>query len=125
MTELLLKTEAYRIVGAAIEVHRILGRGFLEAIYQEAFEAELLARNVPFRPKPKLRIQYKERLLETFYIPDLVCFETVVVELKALSTLTSADTAQLLNYLKASHLRVGLLVNFGVSGRLQWKRLVL
>lgn len=124
MTELLLKEEVYAVVGAAIEVHRELGPGFLEPVYQEAMEIELAERSIPFLAQQPLRIQYKERVLVKQYIPDLLCYDQMIVELKALDRLSGTEESQLLNYLKASGLRVGLLLNFGSHGKLEWKRFV-
>ena len=124
MTELLLKDEVYAIIGAAMEVHTVLGPGFLEAVYHEAMEIEQQERNVPFESRKKLRISYKGHLLEKEYEADMVCYGQIVVELKALDRLTSREEAQLLNYLKATGLRVGLLINFGSTGKLEWKRFV-
>jgi GxxExxY protein len=122
---LLLKDEVYAVVGAAIEVHRELGPGFLEAVYQEALERELTTRKVPFESQRPLTIAYKGAPLTKQYIADLVCFNQVIVELKAVDSLTRTDMAQLLNYLKATRLRVGLLINFRSPGRFDWKRLVM
>lgn len=124
MTELLLKDEVYAVVGAAIEVHRVLGAGFLEAVYQESLEIELASRSIPFEAKKNLTITYKGRRLKKEYEADLVCYGQIVVELKALDCLSSKEEAQLLNYLKATGLRVGLLINFGSVGKLEWKRFV-
>jgi GxxExxY protein len=124
MTELLLKDEVYAIVGAAIEVHRELGPGFLEAVYQEALELELMSRNIGSVPQQKLQIHYKGKLLKQIYQPDFLCFQQIIVELKALSHLSGREEAQVLNYLKATGLRVGVLINFGAVGRLEWKRFV-
>jgi GxxExxY protein len=124
MTELLLKEEVYAIVGAAIEVHRELGPGFLEAVYQEALELELCSRNISSVPQQKLQIHYKGKLLKQNYQPDFLCFQQIIVELKALSRLSGQEEAQVLNYLKATGLRVGVLINFGAVGRLEWKRFV-
>jgi GxxExxY protein len=121
---LLLKDEVYAIVGAAIEVHRELGSGFLEAVYQEALELELISRQIPFVPRQSLTIYYKTRPLKKEYEADLICYQQIIVELKALSKLSSREEAQLLNYLKATGLRVGLLINFGSVGKLEWTRLV-
>jgi GxxExxY protein len=112
------------VVGAAIEVHRHLGQGFLEAVYQEAMEIELAERRLPFEPQKQLTIQYKGRLLTKGYIADMVCYGQIIVELKALDRLSSREEAQLLNYLKATGLTVGLLINFGSPTRLEWKRFV-
>ncbi|MEK7865441.1 MAG: GxxExxY protein [Planctomycetota bacterium] len=124
MPELLLKHEVYQIVGAAFQVYNELGTGFLEAVYQEALEVELRARGVPFEATAQLRIRYKGQLLEKHYVCDVICFDCVIVELKAMVRLTSLDEAQLLNYIKASGHRVGLLLNFGAAGGLEWRRYV-
>ncbi len=113
-----------RIIGAAIEVHRELGSGFLEAVYQEAFELELEDRGIPAEPQKPLAICYKKRRLKKEYVADAVCYDKIVVELKALDKLTNREKSQLLNYLKATGLRVGLLINFGSDGTLEWERLI-
>ena len=125
MTDLLLKDEVYAIVGAAIEVHRELGPGFLEAVYQEALEIELKERGIPFERQKVLAISYKGHRLAKEYVADLICFGQIVVELKAIEQLSGKDEAQALNYLKATGLRVSLLINFGSHGKLEWKRFVL
>jgi GxxExxY protein len=114
----------YAIIGAAMEVHRQLGCGFLEAVYQEALQIELAARGIPFRPQVELPIRYKGSLLLTFYKADLLCYEAVVVELKALARLSGVEEAQVINYLKATGHEVGLLLNFGRPS-LEYKRLIL
>jgi len=120
-----LKDErTYQIIGAAMEVHKHLGAGFLEAVYQEALERELTARSIPFQAQPELRIFYKGEALRKTYEPDFLCFEKIIVEIKALSDLTGVEEAQVINYLKASGLTLGLLMNFG-SKSLEYKRLVL
>ncbi len=124
MTELLLKEEAYAVVGAAIEVHRELGPGFLEPVYQEAMEIELAEQAIPFYSHRALSIRYKDHVLVKQYVPDLLCYDQMIVELKALDRLSGTEESQLLNYLKASGLRVGLLINFGSHGKLEWKRFV-
>ncbi|MBK8149225.1 MAG: GxxExxY protein [Acidobacteria bacterium] len=125
MDKLLYREEVYAIVGAAIEVHRELGNGFLEPVYQESLQLELASRSIDFDPKRKLELFYKNQLLAKEYIPDFVCDDKIIVEIKALSQLTSIETAQIINYLKATKLRVGLLINFGSKGRLEWQRYVL
>ena len=122
--ELILKKEVYKIVGAAIEVSNELGSGFLEAVYQEALEIELKSRALPFVAQPTIRIAYKGRLLAKTYIPDFICFDQIIVEIKAIKGLTNIEQAQLLNYLKATGKPVGLLLNFGAP-KLEWKRMVL
>jgi GxxExxY protein len=124
MTELLLKDEVFAIIGAAIEVHRELGPGFLEAVYQEALEIELQDRAIPFEPQKPLPVFYKKRRLKKEYVADVIGYEQVIVELKALDRLTHKEESQILNYLKATGLRVGLLINFGSEGRLEWQRRV-
>lgn len=125
MTELLLKDETYAIRGAAIEVHKRLGFGFLEAVYQEAMEMELTDRGVPFESQVKLAISYKGRKLKKHYVADLVCYGCVLVELKCVASITAVEKAQLLNYLVATGIRVGLIINFGSRGKLQVERLVM
>ena len=124
MTELLYKDEVYAIIGAAMEVHSELGPGFLEAVYHEALEIELADRGVPFESKKQLRIWYKEKRLEKTYEPDFVCYEKIIVEIKALDQLTSREESILLNYLKTSRLRLGILINFGSHSKLEWKRFI-
>lgn len=124
MTELLFKTEVFEIIGAAMEVHTVLGHGFLEAVYQEALEIELKQRGIPFQAQRQLQINYKGTYLTKSYIADVVCFDKIIVELKALDKLTGREEAQLLNYLKASGFKVGVLINFGSFGKLEWKRMV-
>jgi GxxExxY protein len=109
--ELLYKEEVYRIIGAAMEVHRELGCGFLEAVYQEALEIEFQMRQLPHQREVKLQIYYKKQLLKKHYEADFICFDKIVVELKALSALTSEHESQLLNYLKATDMRIGLLIS--------------
>jgi GxxExxY protein len=116
--------DTYAVIGAAMEVHGQLGCGFLEAVYQEALEVELAARGIPFQAQAELPVEYKGRRLKAVYRADLICFDRVTVELKALGALGGAEEAQVLNYLKASRHPVGLLVNFGTKS-LQYKRFVL
>lgn len=96
----------------------------MEAIYQEALEIELAERSIPFQSQARLAVTYKSHRLAKAYVADLICFDAIIVELKAQQLLSSADQGQLLNYLNATGLRVGLLVNFGRSGKLDWKRMV-
>ena len=113
IVELIDKDEVYEVVGAAMEVHKHLGCGFLEPVYQEAFEIELRDRKVPFKTQYEIPIQYKNKTLKKRYIADLIVFDKVIVEIKAESHLTTTDEAQLLNYLKAAGVKVGVLINFG------------
>ena len=123
MSELLYKEESYKIIGAAMEVHKELGCGFLEAVYQEAFELELQKQNIPYEREKLLNIFYKGTKLKKRFSADFVCYNKIVVELKALSELNNDNAAQILNYLKTSELKLGLLLNFGAKS-LQYKRLV-
>ena len=123
MVDLLLKEDVYNIVGACMEVHSTLGNGFLEAVYQEALEEEFKLRGIPYEREKQLRIIYKGKYLKKYYVADFICYDNIVVELKALSDLTSNHEAQVLNYLKTTGIKVGVLVNFGTKS-LQYKRLV-
>jgi GxxExxY protein len=113
-----------KIIGAAMEVHRTLGCGFLEAVYQEALEFELELQGVLFVPQQEVTITYKGRTLKQKYKPDILVDNKVIVEIKALARLTSTQEAQGINYLKATGCKVALLINFGAQS-LEWKRLVL
>ena len=115
--------KTYKIIGAAIEVHKELGCGFLEAVYQEALEREFGCQGISFKSQSIIQIAYKGKPLDKTYQPDFICYEEVIVEIKAISGLTGVEEAQLINYLKASGLKVGLLINFG-SRSLEHKRLV-
>ena len=124
MAELLYKDEVYAIIGAAMEVHNVLGCGFLEPIYQEALEIELTVRGIPYVSQQVLRVSYKGNLLKKAYVADFVAYGKIIVEIKALTQLSSLEEAQILNYLKATDNEVGLLINFGAE-KLGWKRMVL
>jgi GxxExxY protein len=114
----------YSIIGAAIEVHQQLGCGFLEPVYQEALAIELANHEVPFQREEKLTINYKGRALETYYRPDFICFNAIIVELKALGRLSSIEESQLINYLKVTGYHTGLLLYFG-NRSLEKRRFVL
>jgi GxxExxY protein len=122
--ELLFKHETYDIIGAAMEVYNELGAGFLEPVYHEALQLELESRGIKALHQVELPILYKGKPLTKRYICDVLCYSQILLELKAISTLTSNEEAQVLNYLKASNLRLGLLINFGNAQGLQWKRFV-
>jgi len=113
----------HAIIGAALEVHRLLGPGFLEAVYHEALGKELSLRSIPFRMQWEIPVFYKGEKLATTYRADFICFDSVILELKAIRQLTVIEEAQVLNYLKASGLSVALLFNFGAPS-LQQKRFV-
>ena len=122
--DLLFERESYAIIGAAQEVHKILGCGFLEAVYQEALSLEFSKRNIPFIKEKELTIKYKDLVLSKSYVADFVCFDKIIVEIKALSQLATDQESQVLNYLKATGFKLGLLFNFGQKS-LKHKRLVL
>ena len=125
MTNLVSGDEVYAIMGAAFDVHNELGSGFLEAVYQEAMEVELRLRGIPFTSQHPIAIKYKGQSLDSYYLADLLCYDDIIVELKALSRLSGTEEAQILNYLKGTGLKLGLLINFGMHPRLEWKRFVL
>ena len=122
--ELLFKEEVYEIVGAAIEVHKNMGIGFIEAVYQECLEVELKNRDIPYDSQRQVQIHYKDKLINKYYIPDLVCYGEIVVELKAIEQLTGREEAQIINYLRATKYRIGVLINFGSKTKLEWRRLI-
>ena len=112
------------IIGAALEVYEVLGHGFSEVVYQHALASEFKARGIPFQREALLKIHYKDSILEPLFKADFVCFDKIIVELKAVSELVDAHKNQVYNYLKASHLQVGLLFNFGKQGGCEWRRVV-
>ena len=114
----------YAIIGAAMEVHRQLGCGFLEPVYQEALAIEFSKRGIPFRREVRLPVFYREIPLDTPYKVDFICFEEVVVELKALARFSGTEEAQIINYLKAGQHEIGLLINFGARS-LEHRRFIL
>lgn len=121
----ILKDESYAIIGAALDVYYKLGSGFLEPVYQEALAIEFQLRDIPFLPQVDLPIVYKEYTLKKTYGADFVCYDSIIVEIKALVALTKVDWAQLMNYLKASSMRVGLLFNFGSIPRMEHRRIII
>jgi GxxExxY protein len=122
--QLYLADEVFRIQGAAYAVGNALGPGFLEGVYHERLALEFAALGIPYRSQPQLQVTYRGVRLTHTYAPDFVCFGAVIVEIKALRALAPEHRAQTLNYLKASGLKVGLLINFGVGPRLQIERFV-
>lgn len=121
---LVYKEESYKIIGACMEVHKTLGCGFLEAVYQEALAIEFSKQEIPFEQEVKLKIEYKGITLKKEYVADFICYDSIIIETKAANQFTGEHIAQTLNYLKATDFKLGLLVNFG-SSSLQYKRVVL
>jgi GxxExxY protein len=124
MSKLIYEQKSYKIIGACIEVHKELGSGFLEGVYQEALEMEFENLGIPFEREKELLIYYKNRKLQKRYKSDFICFNQILIELKALNHLTSEHESQIINYLKVTNLKVGLLFNFGEKS-LKHKRFVL
>jgi len=123
INEKILNDQSYAVIGACMAVHRELGSGFLEAVYQEALEIEFDLRDIPYIREKKLSVFYKGEVLEKSYFADFICFDEIIVELKALSNLEGAHEAQIINYLKATNYQLGLLINFGQFS-LQQKRVI-
>lgn len=121
----MLKEEGFLLMGAAFEVYNQLGYGMSEEIYQQCLELELQERKIPFRSKPELRMSYKSHELHAKYRPDLVVFESIVVELKSVSGLISEHEAQLFNYMRITRYPIGYLLNFGQKSQLEWKRFII
>lgn len=120
----MLKQEGYDLMGAAFEVYNQLGYGMAEEVYQQSLEIELALREIPFATKQCLTAYYKGQRLETGYQPDVIVFDHVVVELKAVKELASEHEAQLFNYMRISRIPIGYLINFGKKGGLEWKRFI-
>ena len=121
--KILFKEECYQIQGAVFDVYREMGSGFLEAVYQECLERELSRRGIPFTAQPELALRYKGESLRQIYKPDFICFGGVIVELKAIKDVAPEHKAQVLNYLKASGMKLGLLINFGTHPKVSITRL--
>ena len=123
MSEIIYKKESYAIIGACFEVYNDKGCGFLEPVYQECLGIEFEYQRIPAIAKPSFTLSYRGRLLLQTYQPDYVCFEKIILELKAVSQLTDEHRAQLLNYLHATGFELGLLVNFGHYPKLKYERI--
>lgn len=121
--EILFRDQVYLIQGAVFEVYREMGCGYLEAVYQECFEKELRLRDIPFVAQQKLNLTYKGLQLEQTYKPDFICHEQIILELKAVKAIAPEHRAQMLNYLKVTGLRLGLIINFGHYPKAEIERL--
>ncbi|MFN3554332.1 MAG: GxxExxY protein [Bacteroidales bacterium] len=124
MENYLLKEECYKVIGSAMKVHNELGCGFLEPVYQEAMAIEFEDNQIPFDREKVLDITYKGKVLKKKYIADFMCYNQLIVEIKAMEALAPEHTSQVINYLKATGLKIGLLINFGTT-KLQYKRVIL
>jgi GxxExxY protein len=122
--ELIYKDESYEIVGACFEVYKTMGCGFLESVYQECLEKEFIHRCLPFESQKEIEIAYKGETLLHKFKPDFVCYEKIIVEIKAVSKLVDEHRAQILNYLNATQYKLGLLVNFGHYPKLEKERFI-
>ena len=123
MNKIILKDESYKIQGAIFEVYREMGCGFLEAVYQECLEKELAKQNIPFASQPELNLCYKGEKLRQTYKPDIICYNEIILELKAVKQTAPEHKAQVINYLKATGMKLGLLVNFGAHPKAEIIRL--
>ena len=125
MGEIVYKQECFQIYRAIFEVYKELGSGFLESVYQECLGWEFARQNIPFTAQPDLTIWYKGEQIEQTYKPDILCFDKIIIELKAVTKLSPIHTAQVLNYLKITKMRLGLLVNFCAYPKIQIERITL
>ncbi len=123
-TNMLYKEESYKIIGACFEVYKEKGNGFLEAVYQECLAIEFARQHISFVEKPRLRLSYKGQDLRQFYEADFICFNEIIVEIKAVKCLTDEHRAQVINYLKATGMQLGLLVNFGHYPKIEHERYI-
>ena len=124
MAEILFKENSYKIMGALFEVYREMGCGFVEPVYQECMELELGDQKIPFIARSPLQLRYKRHILKQKYVPDAICHDQIVIELKAVKAICDEHRAQVHNYLKATGYRLGIIANFGHHPQLQWERIV-
>lgn len=124
MAEILFKEESYQIVGALFEVYKEMGCGYFEPVYQECVELELADQKIPFASQVQLNLKYKHHFLKSKYIPDVICFDQIVLELKAVKSIANEHRAQVHNYLKATGYRLGIIANFGHYPKLEYERIV-
>jgi GxxExxY protein len=124
MVDLLYKDEVFKIIGAAMDVHKELGPGFLEAVHQEALGLEMKTRGIPFVSQPQLDVYFKNQKLKKHYVPDFICYNKIVVEIKAMKHYTERDESQIFNSTRVAKFRLGVLFNFGAVS-LEWKRFII
>ncbi len=125
MSNIVYRLESYEIMGACFEVYKEEGSGFLESVYQECLEIEFADRKIPYRAQPELNLSYKSRPLKSKFKPDFISYEKIVIELKAATALTDEHRAQVQNQLRATGMKLGLLINFGHYPKLEYERIVL
>ncbi len=125
MTGLIYPEESYKIIGACFNVYKEKGCGFTEPVYQECLEIELEHQEIQFEAQKKLKLAYRGRELKQTFKPDFICYEKIVLEIKAVANLVDEHRAQLLNYLNATEMKLGLLINFGHYPKLEYERLIL
>ena len=123
MAELIYKTESYKIIGACFEVYNQKGSGFTELVYQECLEIEFRLQNIPFVSQPKIELEYKGQKLNQYFVPDFICFDKIILEIKAVESLANEHTSQTINYLNATNFKLAWLVNFGKHNGLERKRM--
>ena len=123
MGKLLFEEETYRIIGACMTVHKNLGSGFLESVYEEALRREFEKEEIPFETQKKLRVFYDGSPLDKYFKADFVCYDKIILEIKSVSFLNKTLESQIINYLKATNHEVGILINFGEKS-LKWKRFI-
>jgi GxxExxY protein len=123
MSNIIYKEESYKIIGACFEVYKQKGFGFTEPVYQECLQIEFELQNIPFIAQPKIQMDYKGRVLEQYFKPDFICYEKIIVEIKAVERLIEEHQSQTLNYLNATKFELALLVNFGSYPRVDYKRI--
>jgi GxxExxY protein len=123
MAKLLFEEKSYKIIGACMTVHKELGSGFLESVYQEALEKQFIKENIPYQRQQKLHIIFNNEKLKKYFMADFVCYDSIILEIKSASFLHPDNSKQVINYLKATDFKVGLLINFGQPS-LKWKRFI-
>ena len=122
MSKIIYKKESYKIIGACFEVYKDKGCGFTEQVYQECLEIEFEYQKIPFLSKPEIQIEYRKKLLKQYFKPDLICFDKIILELKAVKKLADEHRSQTMNYLNATSFDLALLVNFGHYPKLEYER---
>ena len=125
MAQLIYSEESYALIGSCFEVYKRMGCGFLEAVYQECLEIELKYQSIPFTPQREFELEYRNKRLNNTFKPDFVCYDKIIIEIKAVSCLADEHRKQILNYLNASKMQLGFLINFGHSPKLEYERFIL